>query len=162
MSLWRVRIAMSDDPASRALFTEALARQRISAQPPSHESPSPGDVIIELPRDDRLGALLSDLHLISPQVFVSSLDASLPVALTAPIKEKDRQGESIAGFPFAGRPRPVKAPASLPRIHARQLSQSSKRTQISRRTGRAVRLIYERKARRPSGPVLHAGDDRDR
>jgi hypothetical protein len=77
---------MSDDPASRALLTAALARQCISAHPPpSHESTSPGDVIIELPRDDRLGALLSDLHLISPQVFVSSVDRPVPLALTAPI-----------------------------------------------------------------------------
>jgi hypothetical protein len=81
MSLWRVRITMSDDPASQALLTAALARQRISVQPPpSHESMAPGDVIIELPRDDRLGALLSDLHQISPQVFVSCVDAPLRLA----------------------------------------------------------------------------------
>jgi hypothetical protein len=81
MSLWRVRITMSDDPASHALLAAALARQCISAQPPpSRESSSPGDVIVELPRDDRLGALLSDLHQISPQVFVSSVNAPLPLA----------------------------------------------------------------------------------
>ena len=78
MSLWRVRITMPDDPASQALFTAALARQRIRAHPPpSPESAAPGDVIIDLPRDDRLGALLNDLHQISPQVFVSSVDAAL-------------------------------------------------------------------------------------
>ena len=78
MSLWRVRIAMSDDPASEALLTAALARQRISAHPPpARDSSEPGDVIIDLPRDDRLGALLNDLHQISPQVFVSSVDAPL-------------------------------------------------------------------------------------
>ena len=76
MSLWRVRITMSDDPASEALLTAALARQRICPHPPpAPESPSPGDVIIDLPRDDRLGALLNDLHQISPQVFVSSVEA---------------------------------------------------------------------------------------
>jgi hypothetical protein len=79
MSLWRVRITMSDDLPSQELLAAALARQCISAQSsPDHESGSPGDVIIELPRDDRLGALLSDLHQISPQVFVSSIDAPLP------------------------------------------------------------------------------------
>ncbi len=85
MSLWRVRITMSDDPASQALLTEALARQCITAQPsPEHESASPGDVIIDLPRDDRLGALLSDLHQISPQVFVSSVEAQpVPLVLAA-------------------------------------------------------------------------------
>ena len=77
MSLWRVRVTMSDDPASQELLTAALARQAISAQPSAaHESNSLGDVIIELPRDDRLGALLSDLHQISPQVFVSSVSAT--------------------------------------------------------------------------------------
>jgi len=76
MSLWRVRIMMSDDPASQALLTAALARQRIAAHPPpSQDSSAPGDVIIDLPRDDRLGALLNDLHQISPQVFVSSVEA---------------------------------------------------------------------------------------
>jgi hypothetical protein len=81
MSLWRVRVTMSDDPASQALLAAALKRQAISAQPPpAHESAAPGDVIIELPRDDRLGALLSDLHQISPQVFVSSVEAPLPLA----------------------------------------------------------------------------------
>ncbi len=75
MSLWRVRITMPEDPASQALLTAALARQRICAHPPpSPESSAPGDVIINLPRDDRLGALLNDLHQISPQVFVSSVD----------------------------------------------------------------------------------------
>ena len=29
MSLWRIRIAMSDDPRSQELLTEALAGQRI-------------------------------------------------------------------------------------------------------------------------------------
>ena len=83
MSLWRVRIAMSDDPASQALLTAALARQRISAQPPP-KSTTPGDVIIDLPRDDRLGALLNDLHKISPQVFVSSVEAPPPPGFPPP------------------------------------------------------------------------------
>ena len=78
MSLWRIRISTSDDPASQALLTAALARQRISAHPPpAHDSSAPGDMIIDLPRDDRLGALLNDLHQISPQVFVSNVDAPL-------------------------------------------------------------------------------------
>jgi hypothetical protein len=82
MSLWRVRITMSDDPASEALLNAALARQRIAAHPPPlPESSAPGDVIVDLPRDDRLGALLNELHQISPQVFVSSVDAPLPLAL---------------------------------------------------------------------------------
>lgn len=75
MSLWRVRITMPDDPASQALLAATLAKQCVSARPsPSPESVSPGDVIVELPRDERLGALLNDLYQISPQVFVSSVD----------------------------------------------------------------------------------------
>jgi hypothetical protein len=69
---------MPDDPASQALLAATLAKQCVSTHPPpspSPESPSPGDVIVELPRDERLGALLNDLYQISPQVFVSSVDA---------------------------------------------------------------------------------------
>lgn len=93
MSLWRVRISMSDDPASQALLTAALARQCVSAHPPpAPELMSPGDVIIELPRDDRLGALLNDLHQISPQVFVSSVDDTM--AGRARGSECDRGGSA--------------------------------------------------------------------
>jgi hypothetical protein len=33
-----------------------------------------GDVVLELPRDDELGDMLTALHSISPQVFVSRAD----------------------------------------------------------------------------------------
>jgi hypothetical protein len=57
------------------LLSAALADQHVWARvPPEHGAGSGGDVIIELPRDDRLGALLNDLHRISPQIFVSSVD----------------------------------------------------------------------------------------
>jgi hypothetical protein len=75
MSLWRIRITMPDDPRGQALLTAALADQRVWALAPSaDEADRTGDVIIELPRDDRLGALLNDLHMISPHVYVSSVD----------------------------------------------------------------------------------------
>ncbi len=75
MSLWRVRITMSDDPHSQALLTAALAGQRVWALlMVPRDTEMTGDVIIELPRDDGLGALLSELHKISPQVYVSSAD----------------------------------------------------------------------------------------
>ena len=77
MSLWRVRIAMSDDPHSRALLDAALAEQRVWASPDSDRT---GDVIVDLPRDEGLGALLNRLHMLSPSVFVSSVDESLPLA----------------------------------------------------------------------------------
>src|SRR6266496_2902443 len=73
MSLWRVRITMSDDPHSQALLTAALAGQRVcSLLKDPGDTEMTGDVIIELPQDEGLGALLSELHMISPQVFVSS------------------------------------------------------------------------------------------
>ena len=75
MSLWRVRITMSDDPHSQALLTAALAGQRVWALlMVPRDTEMTGDVIIELPQDEGLGALLSELHMISPQVFVSSAD----------------------------------------------------------------------------------------
>jgi hypothetical protein len=78
MSLWRIRITMPDDSHSQALLTAALADQRVWALvPPPGDADTTGDVIIELPRDDRLGALLNDLHMISPHVFVSSVEQPL-------------------------------------------------------------------------------------
>ncbi|HUC59777.1 MAG TPA: hypothetical protein VMA95_20425 [Streptosporangiaceae bacterium] len=77
MSLWRIRLDVPDDPQSQALLNAALADQRVWTRVPSDadaDADAGGDVIIELPRDDRLGALLNDLHRISPHVFVSSVD----------------------------------------------------------------------------------------
>ena len=87
MSLWRIRITMSDDPNSQALLAEALAQQRVWALLISpRDTEMTGDVIIELPRDDGLGALLSDLHMISPQVFVSSVDRPPSLTRTRPLR----------------------------------------------------------------------------
>ncbi len=75
MAMWRIRINLSDDPRSRARLEEVLARQRVSAM---HLTPRnradtqlAGDVLLELPRDDELGDMLTALHTISPQVYVS-------------------------------------------------------------------------------------------
>ena len=82
MPLWRIRITLSDDSHSRALLNQALAGQRVSAlnfTPREADSAEmAGDVVLELPRDDDLGTMLSALHHISPQVFVSRVadDAS--------------------------------------------------------------------------------------
>jgi hypothetical protein len=76
---------MPDDPHSQALLTAALADQRVWALvPPPGDTDTTGDVIIELPRDDRLGALLNDLHVISPHVFVSSVDQALSATVGSP------------------------------------------------------------------------------
>lgn len=87
MSWWRLRITMSDDPHSQELLTAALAGQRVRWR---QMSPGPGakmtaDVIIETQGVDGLGALLSELHTMSPQVFVSSVNQPSPVAPVRPL-----------------------------------------------------------------------------
>jgi hypothetical protein len=89
MAKWRIRINLSDDAHTRARLAEVLASQRVSAVQLTPrvgaESVLAGDVVLELPRDDELGDMLSALHMISPQVFVSraasdhgdSLDSAL-------------------------------------------------------------------------------------
>jgi hypothetical protein len=80
MSLWRIRIAMSDDSRSQELLTEALAGQHVCSRLMSpHQTEMSVDVIIELTDVDGLGTLLGDLHMISPQVFVSSADQLSPL-----------------------------------------------------------------------------------
>ena len=75
MAMWRIRINLSDDPRSRARLTEVLSRQQVSEVRLTPRAGSAaelaGDVVLELPRDDELGDMLTALHTISPQVFVS-------------------------------------------------------------------------------------------
>jgi hypothetical protein len=75
MAMWRIRINLSDDPRSKARLNEVLARQRVTAirltPRAGTEAQLSGDVVLELPRDDELGDMLTALHTISPQVFVS-------------------------------------------------------------------------------------------
>ena len=82
MSLWRIRITMSDDPHSQELLTEALAGRRVRLRLMSRgpDTEMTGDMIIELSSVDSLGGLLGELHMISPQVFVSSADLPSPLA----------------------------------------------------------------------------------
>jgi len=81
MSLWRIRMAMSDDLRSQELLTEALAGQRVRSRLTSaHGAETTVDMIIELTDFDGLSALLGELHLISPQVFVSSAGQSSALA----------------------------------------------------------------------------------
>jgi hypothetical protein len=80
MSLWRIRIAMSDDWRSQELLTEALAGQRVCSRLMSpHGSEMSMDVTIELTDASDLGGLLGALHMISPQVFVSSAGQPSPL-----------------------------------------------------------------------------------
>jgi hypothetical protein len=86
MPVWRIRITMSDDPRSYALLTAALAEQRVRAlQLSPRGAELAGHVVLELPSDEGFGALLGELHKISPHVFVSRADPSprhaMPIGL---------------------------------------------------------------------------------
>jgi hypothetical protein len=87
MPLWRIRITMSDDPHSRALLNQALEGQRVTevrfSPRPANNAEMASDVILELPRDDELGTVLSALHRLSPQVFVSRADDGKPAEAAA-------------------------------------------------------------------------------
>ena len=82
MALWKIRIRLSDDPHSRAQLDLALAGQRVKdvtfASRDADSAETAGDVVLELPQDEDLSALLSALHQISPQVFVSRVDDDQP------------------------------------------------------------------------------------
>jgi hypothetical protein len=86
MAMWRIRINLADDPRSRERLDEVLATQHVQAvRLTPREGASDelsGDVVLELPRDEALGEMLTALHTISPQVFVSRTD-ELPSAAQA-------------------------------------------------------------------------------
>jgi hypothetical protein len=80
MSLWKIRIAMSDDSRSQELLTEALAGQRVRSRLTSpRQAEMSVDMVLELTDMDALSTLLGELHKISPQVFVSSADQPSPL-----------------------------------------------------------------------------------
>jgi hypothetical protein len=85
MAMWRIRLSLSDDPASRERLETVLAGQRVRTMSLTPRTKSgaglSGDVILELPHDRELGDMLTALHSISPQVFVSR--APLDDSLTA-------------------------------------------------------------------------------
>ncbi|MGO9221461.1 MAG: hypothetical protein ACLP5E_27435 [Streptosporangiaceae bacterium] len=84
---WRIRLTLSDDPHSRALFQEAL--EALSDQPvgavrlvprSTGKAEITGEVMIGLGQGEALGTLLGALHIISPQVFVTRADPPPPPA----------------------------------------------------------------------------------
>ncbi len=79
MPLWRIRIAVPDSPASRSAVKQALATQPVSylrLTSSDEVSPATSEIVIELPQDEGLANVLSALHAISPQVFVSRANGS--------------------------------------------------------------------------------------
>ncbi len=98
MGKWRIRIHLSDDAQSRARLDEVLADQQVTAVQltpwPGTDTGLSGDVVLELPRDDELSDMLTALHMISPQVFVSRASSDhhdeldeleIPVGALAPV-----------------------------------------------------------------------------
>lgn len=82
MTLWRIRVAVPDDPVSRGALSSALGGQPVSGvrvmPGRAAASPATSEIVVELPQDDNLATVLSALHEISPQVFVSRADMPLP------------------------------------------------------------------------------------
>ena len=82
MHQWRIRIAVPDDPGSRSALNDVLAAQpaaRLRELPGRPGRPATtGEIVVELPQDDGLVTVLSALHQISPQVFVSRADMPEP------------------------------------------------------------------------------------
>ena len=76
--LWRIRLTLSDDQHSRALFHEALANELVSIvrlEPcGAGKAEITGEVMVEFAPDDGLAVLLEALHMISPRVFVTRAD----------------------------------------------------------------------------------------
>jgi len=87
MSLWRIKIAMSDDWRSRELLAQALAGKRVHSRLESPRGTETAvDMILELTDVNSLGTLLGDLHAISRQVLVSRAEqASSLASATAPV-----------------------------------------------------------------------------
>jgi hypothetical protein len=79
MPLWRIRVAVPDSPASRSAVKQALAAQPVSylrVVPSDEASSTTSEILVEVPQDDGLTSVLSALHAISPQVFVSRCRAA--------------------------------------------------------------------------------------
>ncbi len=78
MPLWRIRIAVPDSPASRSAVRKALAAQPVSYLRVASDDETlsrSSEIVVELPQDEGLTNVLSALHAISPQVFVSRADS---------------------------------------------------------------------------------------
>jgi hypothetical protein len=84
MPLWRIRVAVPDDPSSRTALENVLATQpkaRLREGPTRNgTSAKTSEIVVELPQDDGLVSVLSALHQISPQVFVSRADMPEPAS----------------------------------------------------------------------------------
>jgi len=114
MPIWRIRVTLPGDPSSHALLTEALATQPVSqvrvTPRAAGAAEMTGDVVLELGSDEGLGALLSALHTISPQVFVARAE---------PLIAPTHQPGTPAHQPGPGTPRQALRVRRLSSLRAR-------------------------------------------
>ena len=81
MSLWRIRVAMEDDGWSQERLAGALAGHRICSRLTSPRGAEiTVDMVIDATDVNGLSILLGELHVISRQVFVSSVEQFSPLA----------------------------------------------------------------------------------
>jgi hypothetical protein len=95
MTLWRIRVAVPDDPGGRGALTSALEGQPVSGMrvlPGSPVNSTSSEFVVELPQDDGLTAVLSALHKISPQVFVSRAQPPESEMAAGPERARARYG----------------------------------------------------------------------
>ncbi len=78
MFLWRIRITLPDEPHQVTSLRRALADTAVhllQVVPKGGDSRAvSADFVIELPDDERLGAVLGVLHQMSPQVYLSRIE----------------------------------------------------------------------------------------
>jgi hypothetical protein len=95
MTLWRIRVAVPDDPGGHGALTSALAGQQVSGLrvlPGRPANSTASEIVVELPQDDGLATVLSALHEISPQVFVSRAETPEPEPAAGPDRPRARYG----------------------------------------------------------------------
>lgn len=81
MTMWRIRVAVPDDPGSRGALASVLAGQPGSHHVRDMEPSATTEIMVELAQDDSLATMLCALHEISPQVFI--IRADKPAGLAA-------------------------------------------------------------------------------
>ena len=100
MSMWRIRLALPGGPDSRAVLNEALAGQPVSQillTPRGADTAElTGEVMLDLTGDEGLGALLSVLHTISPQVLVSRADEHAVPGQPETMNPRQRPGRRLS------------------------------------------------------------------
>jgi hypothetical protein len=91
---WRIQLALSDNPGSRALFHLALAGHQVSAArllPRGTDGAEmTGEVLVDLTQGGGLGDLLEALHALSPRVFVTCADLA-PASTRTPENSAQHQ-----------------------------------------------------------------------